>query len=516
MKTTFKLFGILLSIVCLLSLTGCDKLFNSKELNFEISGSEDAMKISREDSGPSQGGTLNLFMYRFNTLNPLTTKNKTVQHLSYFVFDSLFKQDEDRLISSLAKSFSASQENAIYDIVINDGVYFHDGQQLTAEDVVFTINAIRDAGSKSIFGKNISNIANVKAIDRLSFRIILENPDSDLISKLTFPIVPKHVFEDWPIEGHSEDLKLVGSGPFVFDSYDDNQIILSRNDSWWVTDTGIINHPIWIDNIIFKIYPNESDRMAAFQKKEIDIAWIEEGDMEAYSKRADIFYSEFENNLIEFMALSPTGTKNSPMSQADFRKALIEYLCWYSEMDTINSDEVKLNATCSFYSNQKKTDRITTINALQEAGYTYDEEENILFTNKSSGKTQITLSLMYNSINEERFLFGEWINKALLEIGIKVVCQSATYEELQQTVLTGDFDIVLLGCRIPISSDIKDVPELIKESLEMTGQSDVILPLYRKKGAVLYHNYIRGERRPVWQNIYNGWIDWYLVKPASE
>ena len=79
----------------------------------------------------------------------------------------------------------------------------------------------------------------------------------------------------------------------------------------------------------------------------------------------------------------------------------------------------------------------------------------------------------------------------MLEIGIQVDIQSASYEEEQQAVATGDFDIILLGCCIPFVADISDVPDLIKESLNMAGHDDVILPLYRKSGAVLYHNYIR-------------------------
>ncbi|NLM75992.1 MAG: ABC transporter substrate-binding protein [Clostridiaceae bacterium] len=517
MKSVLKLITVVLIVVCFLSLTGCSKLFdalNTEELNPDVAGDDSNMKIKREDSGPSHGGTLNLFMYKFNTLNPLTTKNKTVHHLSLFIFDTLFYKDDGELKNILARSFSVSQENTVYDVQIYDNVYFHDGKQLTAEDVVFTINAILDAGSRSFYYNNVSNIVSIKVIDRLSFRIILDKPDGEFTNKLTFPIVPGHIFNDWPVEGHSENFKLVGSGPFIFESCEDNQIILSRNDSWWLVDTGIIDHPVWIDNIVFKIYPNEFDMMSAFQKKEVDIAWIEDGDMKAYSRRTDILYNEFENNIIEFMAFSQKGTKNSPISRPDFRRALIEYLCWYSDLNPINNGNIKLNAIKCFNPYQKKTDRVTTLNKLEEYGFTYDEEKNSLTSGKNTA--QITLKLLYNSINENRYMLGEWIKKALLEIGIQVDIQSASYEEEQQAVATGDFDIILLGCRIPFAADISDVPDLIKESLNMAGHDDVILPLYRKSGAVLYHNYIRGERRPTWNNIYNGWIDWYLVKDASE
>ena len=518
MKLFWKLTSIVLTLVCLLSLAGCSKIMNAlnpKDLNNETPDDDVNTKVKREDSGPSQGGTLSLFMYKFTSLNPLTTKNRTVQHLSYFVYDSLFYHDIDGLKNGLATSYSVSQENTVYDIQIQDHVYFHDGEQLTAEDVVFTVNAIQNAGSRSLYYNNAVNITNIKATDRLSFRIVLDKPDSEFVRKLTFPIVPEHIFKDWPVEGHSDDLKLVGSGPFKLEAYEEDRIILSRYDSWWVTNNGIVNHPVWIDNIVFKVYPNEFDLMSAFQKKEVDIAWVEEGDMKAYSKRADILYSEYENNIIEFAAFSPTGIKNSPMSIPDFRKVLIEYLCWYSDENPIDNENIRINALNCFDTEQKKTGRQDAIRSLQELGFKYDEEKNVLSVRRNNVNVQTVLNLIYNNTNEERYLFAEWIKKALLEIGIHVDIQSASYDVQQQAVATGNFDIILLGCRIPLSADISDIPELIKDSLNMAGNDDVILPLHRKNGAVLYHNYIRGQRRPIWQNIYNGWIDWYLVKDSE-
>ena len=72
---------------------------------------------------------------------------------------------------------------------------------------------------------------------------------------------------------------------------------------------------------IRKIYLNESDMMIAFQKKEIDIAYFEVGNLSAYSQRSDIFYNEFESNVIEFLVLPQgknQGALNSPISRGRF------------------------------------------------------------------------------------------------------------------------------------------------------------------------------------------------------
>ncbi|HHY64528.1 MAG TPA: hypothetical protein GX501_05725, partial [Clostridiaceae bacterium] len=90
--------------------------------------------------------------------------------------------------------------------------------------------------------------------------------------------------------------------------------------------------------------------------------------------------------------------------------------------------------------------------------------------------------------------------------------EALTYDNLQTLVKNGRVDMMILGCSLPIYTDDAETMELLKGSLNLNGSSNVILPLYRKYGAVLYHNYIRGDRRPVWKNIYNGWQSWYLVQ----
>lgn len=513
---------ILIPILLVLLLTACHKLLGStNELESATDANKDNMLVSHEDRGPSQGGTLNLFMYKPDTLNPLTTKNKTVRHLSFFVFDSLFYESSNEVLENcLVNNFSVSQDGLIYDFELKDNILFHDQQSLTTEDVVFTIEEITKSGNKSLYMNSVTNIETVKAVDRLRFRIILKKPDANFIKKLIFPIVPQHIFKDWPIEGHNEKLNLIGTGPFTYNSYDENEISLLRNDFYWnVNSSDGIQHPIWLDGIRFKIYTNESDMMIAFQKKEIDIAYFEVGNLKAYSKRSDIFYNEFESNMLEFLVLSAQGKKqgtyDSPVSREDFRKAVIEYLCWYSNEYPLESDRVSLNSIFSLDVGQKETDRSSTISALEDAGFTYKKEKNILSINRNGIEHQVTISLLHNGIDENRFLFSDWITKAMMEIGVKVITENASYEMLQQAVSAGKFDMMLLGCRYPMSIAKSEIPELIKESLNISGQEFVLLPLYRQNGVVLYNNRVRGPREPLWHNIYNGWQEWYLVQAQS-
>ncbi|NLX64320.1 MAG: ABC transporter substrate-binding protein [Clostridiaceae bacterium] len=504
--------SIVLLIMAII-ISGCGQQPQSPQQE-PITGINDgAVKVIYEDVGPSQGGILKLFMVTPRTLNPLTTQDIYVRQLSSFVFDSLFYEDESGLIKKgLTESFKLSQDGLILDIELRDNILFHDGKTLSSDDVAFTLETIKNAGKKSLYYEHVSNIQSIKTLTRLSFRLILNKTDPKITEKLTFPIVPEHVFKDWPIEGHKASLKLIGTGPFKYESYSVNEITLLRNDSWWFLEAEDgLSHPIWLDGITFKIYQDESQMMQAFQRQQIDIAWLEEGDLDSYSKRSDIFFNKYVSNNLEFLVLSPVGTSSSPIRQEEFRSILIEYLKEYEKENPINRGESAMER--QNVHSEEKLNKNAIINKLINLGFLYNYDKGYLYTYKNNEKVPVQLSLIYNGLNADREYTSEWLAEALAEIGIKVDTESADIEKQQSLVRSGEFDMMLLGCRIPLYATIDEVSEATKKSLNLSNTNSVILPLYRKYGAVLYNNYIRGERNPNWKNIYNGWQNWYLVYP---
>ena len=513
-----KVIDLFIVVLVGLSFTGCTELLKDMEEPKSETALNDGTEIMvHKDEGPSEGGVLNLFMLQPDTLNPLATQNPTVRHLSFFVFDSLFNEKEDGTLENcLAESYTFSQADLVLDIKLRDDVLFHDGEPLTSDDVTFTVKAIKDAGQRSLYANNVANIQSIKAVSRLEFRIILEKSDDRLPYRLTFPIVPQHVFKDWPAEGHSDSMNLTGTGPFKFESFEDDVIKLIRNDSWWYRDIDEgLGHPVWMYGINFRIYLNESDMMDAFQKHEIDIGYLEEGNLEVYERRSDIFLEYYESNILEFLVFSDKDGQSSPISQPDFRNILIRYLEWYVNLHPAAKGS-PVSDSADSGSSYEILDHDKALNALNGAGFTYDKDKNILYRNKNGIQSPVSLNLIYNGLNEEREDIGEWITMALFEIGITVDCEPVSYSEVQAIAGEKNFDMMLLGCRMPLSMNMDETLDLASKSLGIKDKEARVLPLYRKYGAVLYHNYIRGTRRPVWENVYNGWTEWYLLKGPED
>lgn len=508
-----KVKSFVLGIIALvIVLSGCS-IQIGETTQEPITGLDDGyVKVIREDEGPSQGGTLNLFMVTPRTLNPLITNDLYVRQLSTFVFDGLFYEDDlGSIKEGLVSKYSLSEDSLIIDIELKDNIAFHDGKLLTSDDVAFSFETIQSAGNKSLYYQYISNIQSIKTLTRLSLRIILKKADTQAISRLTFPIIPQHIFKDWPIEGHNDSMKLIGTGPFKFDSYIDDSIKLIRNDFWWVTKSeDSLLSQVWLDGITFNVYSNESDMMQAFQRQQIDIAWLEEGEIESYSKRADIFFNRYVSNMLEFLVLSPVGEKNSPMEREEFRNIIVKYLRNYAISNSLGKG-LQAHTPESNDDSISSIDKEKAITMLSEIEFDYDSERKNLYFYKNNYKYPVSLSLIYNGLNSDREIISLWLVEALSHIGIKVDVKAATYDELQVLISSGKFDMMLLGCRIPLYTNESETLDILKSSLNLDSRNDVILPLYRKFGAVLYHNYIRGERNPFWKNIYNGWQQWYLV-----
>jgi peptide/nickel transport system substrate-binding protein len=513
-KTIFIGFILIIALFCLSGCSGITNLLVNSVKEPEPDLYNDALKVVREDEGPSQGGSLNLFMIYPDSLNPLISLNPTVRHLSFFVFDSLFSNEGDGTLKNiLTDQYTISNDGLILDIRLKDEIFFHDGEPLSSDDVVYTIDAIKNAGQKSIYSNCISNIESVKSVDRLSLRIIFKKKDPQYLEKLIFPIVPQHVFSDWPAEGHDDSMKLIGTGPYKYLYYYNDEIKLIKNETWWnLSNDNGLNHPLWIDSIIFKVYLSDSDMIEAFQKQEIDIAWVEEGSFKGYSQRSDLFLTKYESNLLEYLVLSPNPKSTSPMSNKVFRDILTKYLNWYDLTKPVNEEQSYRYSFKNQESEENIMDRDEALDFLRKAGFTYQEDRNTLRYYRNGANIPVYLTFYYNEINEERKAICEWTVKALSDIGIQVISKPSSYDALQNTVKKRDFDIIALGCRIPLFSDKTEVPRLICESLNLSFDDNVVLPLYTKYGVVLYHNYIRGPRTPVWENIYNGWQELYTVK----
>jgi peptide/nickel transport system substrate-binding protein len=140
----------------------------------------------------------------------------------------LFKRDHDmKLENDLGTGYKVSDDEKTYTVSIRDGVKFHDGSNLTADDVVFTFDQATKVGKSTA---DLTNLNETTATNSTEIKFVLNKPDSTFLSKLTMQgIVPKASYNNETYATHP-----IGSGPFKFVQWDKGQqIMLERNDEYY-------------------------------------------------------------------------------------------------------------------------------------------------------------------------------------------------------------------------------------------------------------------------------------------
>jgi peptide/nickel transport system substrate-binding protein len=137
------------------------------------------------------------------------------------VFEGLVKPNPDGgLEPAVAENYAVEQDGLAYRFTLREGLLFHDGSPVTAEDVVFTLETARANQFEGF-----ANIAAVEAPDKRNVRIRLKEKDPEFLTNLTIGIVPKN--------NGDREKRAIGTGPFIIDSYTTQQsLVLVRNPNY--------------------------------------------------------------------------------------------------------------------------------------------------------------------------------------------------------------------------------------------------------------------------------------------
>ncbi|MEO8437346.1 MAG: ABC transporter substrate-binding protein [Chloroflexota bacterium] len=180
-----------------------------------------------------------------------------------------FCENDTKLCPNLAESWTVSPDGKTYTMKIRQGVKFHDGSTMTVDDVVFSLNRIRDPKLASYVGWMLGKVSNVTAPDSSTVVITLSEPDALL--EYALAATSAHVVSKKFVEANADkygkpEVGSIGTGPFKFVEWKSgDQQKLARFDDYWDKTGGP-----YLDEITIKIIPEPSTRVAGLQTGEID------------------------------------------------------------------------------------------------------------------------------------------------------------------------------------------------------------------------------------------------------
>ena len=195
------------------------------------------------------------------TLDPRVMRNTTAYRVNNLLYDGLVQLDASlQPKPDLAESWT-NPEPTVWIFTLREGVKFHDGTELDADDVVFTFETILDPDLKARFRSLFTPIETIEAVDARTVKITLKEPYAPLLSYLDMGIVPRDYVEG----GGDLSSNPVGTGPLKLTNWErGTKIVLEPFSDHW---SGAPE----IDGFEFVVVGDNTARAQAFEAGDLDI-----------------------------------------------------------------------------------------------------------------------------------------------------------------------------------------------------------------------------------------------------
>ena len=167
---------------------------------------------------------------RPTSISPLSARNQADRDLVALVFSGLVRLGpEGGFAPDLAATWTVMDEGRSWTFGLREDATWHDGTPVTADDVVFTVETLRNPDYIGPGAFSWQDVVTT-AVDERTVRFELETPLAGFLFALTQPIVPAHLLRDAPVALLADDpfgQAPVGSGPFALVSLDDRRAVLA-------------------------------------------------------------------------------------------------------------------------------------------------------------------------------------------------------------------------------------------------------------------------------------------------
>lgn len=231
-------------------------------------------------------------------INPvLAPSNDVDQDIGRLVYSRLFTYNSaGELVGDVVTNYAMSEDQKTYTFFLRPDIKFHDGEILTADDVLFTISTIQNAELKSPLRGSLLGVEATK-IDDSSFSLTLPEPFAPFLTSLAFGILPEHLwFDVQPATLPLSELNLtpIGTGMFEFDRLVKDKEGNVKEIELLVNQEYYGPRP-YLERVKFIFYPDVTSAQQALEENRIDgLAFVPRDAKESITK---------ENKRVKFYSL---------------------------------------------------------------------------------------------------------------------------------------------------------------------------------------------------------------------
>lgn len=405
---------VMLTMAVTIALSGC-------------SGDKGEQKSTTENKlsgNPVEGGSIKVGISQdLDSLDPHKAVAAGTKEVLFNIYEGLVKPDKDgNLVEAVASSYSVSDDAKVYTFTLRDGVKFHNGNAVTAEDVKYSIDRCADTSNGEPLVSAYSIIESVNILDEKTVEIRLTESNTEFLAYMTTAIIPK--------DYDKLDTEPVGTGPFKYVSRSPQEnVILEKNEDYW-------GEKAHLDKVEFKIVADADMLVTNLKGGSIDMA------MRLTSSQAaeltDGFHiEEGTMNLVQALYLN---NDVEPLNNEKVRQALC-YAVNPDEIMDMMADGKGVRIGTSMYPGLKKY-----YDEEYADYYTQDFEKAKELLKEAGYPDGFDLEITVSSADQPHVDTAQVIAEELKNIGVNVTIKPIEWEAwLEDVYAKRDYQSTVVG-----------------------------------------------------------------------
>ena len=475
-----------LAVICMLAATAYAAPQHGIAMHGEPALPADFKHLPYVNPDAPQGGALRMAITgSFDSLSPFIVKGTPVMGVRTYVFESLMGRNWNEpfsLYGLLAESIDVSDDRQTFTYKIRPEAKFSDGKPVTAPDVVFTMEILRDKGRPN-FKNSYSKITKIETPDDHTVIFHQEAGDMELPLIIgVMPILPKHAWEGKAFDESSLE-PMIGSGPYVIAEVRAGEsITYKKNPTYWGKELAL-GKGLWnFETVRYDYYRDANAAFEAFKKGDADVRT--EGDPTRWATGYDFPAAKDGSVILEKIEQrSPApasgfafNTRRKLFEDSRVREALI--MAFDFEWANANLFSNAYQRTYGYYSGSELSSKGKPIDAAEKAvlgaaaaGLRADFQDGsyALPVSDGSGRDRKTLRKAVTLLGEAGWKIGDagLVNEAGEAFAFTISIQTKDQEKIalhyQRTLQ-----------QIGIKADVRIVDSAQFSSLQKTYDYDMI------------------------------------------
>jgi peptide/nickel transport system substrate-binding protein len=410
------------------------------------------------DAGTPGGSFIDSNVNDIQTIHPLLADDGPSLSVVGLLYDQLVGGDVRTggpAPNGLADYWEIAPDGVTYTFHLNPNAKWHDGADITADDVQFSFDALANKEVGSSYSESfLDAVASWRVIDENTFEVVAKEPLFTFLYDLVTWIVPKHIWENVPVTEWRTDPgatgtdagRVVGSGAWRFQEWRQGEsITLTRNDEYY-------GKVPYLDSYVLRIWPDQTAVVNALINGEIDASSLVPSDVETIKATEGLKVATYPTRSFTFYATNMDESKSKLFLDAAVRQALLIGLDRESIVnDILLGNALVAHGTQPVISYAYAPDRIETKytfdpeqarKLLADAGWSDGDSDGIV---EKDGQP-LAFEMIYPSGTATTEQIVAYMQDAWKDIGVDMTPRALEFPALVE-IITGDrnFDIALLA-----------------------------------------------------------------------